>query len=545
MNSLTITQKLYLGFGAIIALMMLVTIIGIQKVNFIDETLREITDVNSLKQRYAINFRGSVHDRAIALRDVVLTQESTQIPTILDEIKRLEDFYATSAKPLAALFAEGKGIESKEREILQKINEIEKRTLPLVQEVIRLKLQGDQEHTQTLLMKEARPAFVEWLGAINEFIDHEESKNQKATPIAREIAGGFSWLMVWLSLSALVIGVLIAFFISRYLTRSIGGEPREVAHIVGEIAKGDLTFQSPPAPKESTLEAILRMQEQLKEVVGHIIHASLEMTRKIKDVAEASKSSEESTKRQEETSASLALGIQKLQSTIQEVAKLAKQTQENSARSVELSERGASAAQDTASNMERVTLGAKNSAAQIQTLDTHAQNIGGSASLIKEITDQTNLLALNAAIEAARAGESGRGFAVVADEIRKLAERTDTATQEITRMIGLIQSETKEAVLGMENIVKEIERSFGMANEAAEILHEISKQADDSFSKAKEVAQSSELQTQSASALSLEVALIADLSKESSGAMKRNIQAIEELSRISTDLERLAGHFKV
>lgn len=109
MNSLTITKKLYLGFGAIIALMMLVTIIGIQKVNFIDETLREITDVNSLKQRYAINFRGSVHDRAIAPRDVVLTQESTQIPTILDEIKRLEDFYATSAKPLAALFAKGEG----------------------------------------------------------------------------------------------------------------------------------------------------------------------------------------------------------------------------------------------------------------------------------------------------------------------------------------------------------------------------------------------------------------------------------------------------
>lgn len=99
-KNLSISKKLYSGFTLMIVIIVTITIIGIMKVNFINDTLNIIVEVNSVKQRYAINFRGSVHDRAIAIRDVVLAKDlnSSLFKKSLEDIKKLEVFYDDSAK---------------------------------------------------------------------------------------------------------------------------------------------------------------------------------------------------------------------------------------------------------------------------------------------------------------------------------------------------------------------------------------------------------------------------------------------------------------
>ena len=222
-KDITISKKLYTGFAFMLLIIILISSIGIIKVKFIDETLNEVVEVNSVKQRYAINFRGSVHDRAIAIRDLVLAQNSQDLlfEKSLEDIKRLEKFYIKSAKPLDKIFQEGLNVDSEEKIILSKIKNIEKSTLPLVDKIIKLKQEGDNQKAKDILLFEAKDNFTNWLKVINEFIDYQENKNQIATPKAREVASSFSYTMITILVIALFLGILIAYLISSQLIKSV------------------------------------------------------------------------------------------------------------------------------------------------------------------------------------------------------------------------------------------------------------------------------------------------------------------------------------
>ncbi len=120
-STMTIGKRLAFGFGLVLALMIALTGFGIQKVDFIERTLTEITDVNAVKQRYAINFRGSVHDRAISLRDVTLLESPADLTATLAEIDRLAAFYSEAAQALDSIFAADNTIPDEEKVLLGQV----------------------------------------------------------------------------------------------------------------------------------------------------------------------------------------------------------------------------------------------------------------------------------------------------------------------------------------------------------------------------------------------------------------------------------------
>jgi methyl-accepting chemotaxis protein len=541
-SKMTIGKRLALGFGVVLAMMVVLTVVGINKVNYIDDTLAEVTEVNAVKQRYAINFRGSVHDRAIALRDAVLIADEGQRRDVLAEIDRLAEFYAKSAGPLDEIIASG---TPDEQAILAEIKAVEAKTMPIVQRVLSERSAGNVVEAQAILLNEARPAFVAWLAAINKLIDVEEDKNQTATPNARAVASGFQQLMIVLCGLAILIGGSVAFFITRGLIRSLGGEPDEAANVITRIAGGDLSRSIPATHPDSMLAAVAEMQSRLKSIVAGIVSSSGELTQRAKVVASASEEARQAAQRQAESSSATVARIEEMTVSINEVSAIARQTEDNSAQTASLSEKGSEAVRVAATEIDRIAQTVTSSAEQIRQLQQRSQEIGGIAGVIREIADQTNLLALNAAIEAARAGETGRGFAVVADEVRKLAERTGSATSEIARMIEVIQNETQTAVNAMETAVPQVENGLALAREATSVLEQIHSQAIDSLAKVRDVSQAATRQVTAISDIAANVGDIARMSEETSVSMLNNASATVELEGIAETLRDNVSHFRV
>jgi len=194
LNNLSISKRVGLGFLVVVMCMIGLTTVGVTRVETISGHLETINDLNAVKQRYAINFRGSVHDRSIAVRDGVLATSPAELQTQADLITQLTQKYTDSAGPMDDLFAVADNAGAEEREALADIQAVEQQTLPLIEQIVTARTAGDLATAQQALL-EVKPLFVEWLRTINVLIDLEESMNQGLSADVRAVAASFLTLM--------------------------------------------------------------------------------------------------------------------------------------------------------------------------------------------------------------------------------------------------------------------------------------------------------------------------------------------------------------
>ena len=180
----------------------------------------------------------------------------------------------------------------------------------------------------------------------------------------------------------------------------------------------------------------------------------------------------------------------------------------------------------------------------MQELGKQAESIGGVMNVISDIADQTNLLALNAAIEAARAGEAGRGFAVVADEVRKLAEKTMTATQEVGASITAIQHSARANINEVSTAVENITDATSLANSSGEALTEIVNLAAANSAVVASIATAAEEQSATSEEINRAIDEINRIVAETTDGMVQSSSAVQDLSRMAQELRRVMDGLK-
>lgn len=172
-----------------------------------------------------------------------------------------------------------------------------------------------------------------------------------------------------------------------------------------------------------------------------------------------------------------------------------------------------------------------NAAQKVEQLGDRSQEIRQIASIIREIADQTNLLALNAAIEAARAGEQGRGFAVVADEVRKLAERTGAATNDISELIAGIHNETQLAVHSMRQGAEQVRHSVHLASTTEAALMRINAEMTATIAEVGDITEAAQVQQQALTELAASVESLAQQAEQNTASMLQTRASVEALRK--------------
>jgi methyl-accepting chemotaxis protein len=284
--------------------------------------------------------------------------------------------------------------------------------------------------------------------------------------------------------------------------------------------------------------------DNLQEVGRAVTEVAMQMAEAADDLA---RQMSEITQGMDDTASQthgLATAMEQMNATVLEVANNASQVAQASDQANQVAQTGGQQVRETVAETRDVSERAGKLAESLNDLSIKAENIGRVMSVINDIADQTNLLALNAAIEAARAGEAGRGFAVVADEVRKLAEKTMSATKEVDDAVSLIQASTREAVKEMEQTRNRVDQTSERASGAGETLGEIMNQFETIAQMVQGIAAASEEQSATSDEVNRGVSHINELAQNASQSIQDANQAIQQVSRMAMQLSELVERFK-
>ncbi len=284
-------------------------------------------------------------------------------------------------------------------------------------------------------------------------------------------------------------------------------------------------------------DGMLQAASQIDTVVERLTSASQELSAQVE---QAGRGAELQRERAGET----ATAMEEMNATVLEVAKNASRASESSDAARQMAENGATVVQKAIEAITQVQTQTVTLKENMGSLGKQAEEISKIMNVIEDIADQTNLLALNAAIEAARAGEAGRGFAVVADEVRKLAEKTMNATQEVSQAITAIQTGARKNIQNMEEAAQAVENATGLAGKSGEALSEIVKLVEAAADQVRSIATAAEEQSSASEEINRSIEEINRISSETTQVMSESSHAIQELAMQSNELQVLVEDLK-
>jgi methyl-accepting chemotaxis protein len=463
----------------------------------------------------------------------------------LNEAKMEESIKALVAKTDAVIASvkrfEGGALEPEERAVIAKVSE----TLVRYRKDIDMALDlasGDVKMGM-VAMQTADQRYQQTSGLLDQWVKLEASLAKRHAEQAQAEATRMSIMAG----AGMLVAVVVVVLASLWLARMIMQQVNEAKRIAEAIAAGDLTGEIKTGGQDELgqlLASLAAMQANLKQMILGIGSSADQVTTAAGQLASASREIAAGSDAQSEAASATAAAVEEVSVSIAQVSDHADEAREVAKQTAEVSQSGLARVNDASQEIRRIESSITEFSRDVNDLQQQAGDIGSIALLIKDIAEQTNLLALNAAIEAARAGEQGRGFAVVADEVRRLAERTAAATNDIKTKIESIQSKTESASQTMTGVNEQVARGVQVIGDLVAPLEQLSTGASRALGNLVELSGATREQSQASNQIAQNVEKIVHMIEENGAAVTQSTQASESLSQLAQQLLGMVRNFK-
>ena len=417
-----------------------------------------------------------------------------------------------------------------------------------------IKALGDntEEDIQASLFGKFKNHVFEWLQqveTVNKALSKLLDANLKAGLQARQDSNATERLATRFMSStygmAIVVSLLLAFFIVRSITGPLGRMRQAIVQVAGE---NDFTLHADVSGKDEAGQTASAFNGLLDKIRCSLLDVRSNAER-VADVANGAMSASdrvsEASTQQSESAAAMAAAIEQLTVSIAMIGNNMRDVLNRSVEAGSTANNGTEMIVRSKNEMDSIVGTVRDAEVIIDELGQQTKRISVVLKVIHDVADQTNLLALNAAIEAARAGEQGRGFAVVADEVRKLAERTQNSTVEINGTISAMETAANNAVRTMDRVMQQVVKGKDSSDQAAacmaaiqsgiarveEAIHEISSALNEQGSATQDISQ--------------QVEAVAHMSEENSHASGETARASHDLNALSSSLLAAVNQFRL
>src|SRR5271163_2528835 len=592
---MTIGKKLYLNFGAVLAMVVvlfLINLVVVQREHSAKAAASQALQMAATTDK----IRFQMMQNRLSLSNYLLSGDTREVERLNDGMRVLEDRLQTG---------ESLTTSEQQRTALDKVQATEQSwarefAAPLMDK--RKEVDSGNATVAELQIFYLQKDASSWVKNATEYLDMADLENTKVLEARRksdETAGTATFVIALIStLIALTLGVVIAYTTAKSITSSLNdlmriarqiadagdldheidihrtdeiGElartfskmvtyPREMASVSEAIAGGNLGVDVQPRSKNDTLgKAFARMIEGLRKLVRNGRDAAQQVASASNQVAGASDESAKislqtssaidevtstmhemsvnvqnmvkSTKVQASSVSETSASIDQMVASIQRVADTAKVLLDISNRSREEVHSGIATMEKATDGLNRINTTIQSSGEIIDVLGQRADDIGKIIEVIDDLAEQTNLLALNAAIEAARAGEHGLGFAVVADEVRKLAEKSAQSTKEISDLIQSIQKEARKAVENMNRSTGIVNEGLGLGQELNTALRKISNVVTEVYKFAQEIGAATNEQSHGSAQIARATTRLNEITQEINSSVEEQTSGAQAVVR--------------
>jgi methyl-accepting chemotaxis protein len=536
---LKISTRLTLGFTVMLLLMVVISGIAMTSFTKMNNKVDIITEDKWPKTVMLNEINDNINLAARALRNAIIVTDPTESKKELERVSKVRATVTDLVRKLEKTVASSEG-----KALLQDIKDHRAAYAVVQGEIISLIESGNKIEAGQFLVGKFRPLQKSYFDSVEKMIDFQAKELLKAGGDVEKTYKSAQQVMIILLVVSLFAAALVGLLITRSITVPLG----QAVNVNRLIADGNLSVAIVADRRDEIgqlNESAQKMVDNLRSVIGHISATSEQVASAAIQLYANAEQMATASEEVASQAGTIATAGEEMAATSADIAESCNKAAQGSHQANGVATEGAAVVRKTVDVMSRIAAKVTTSAQTVELLGSRSDQIGEIVGTIEDIADQTNLLALNAAIEAARAGEQGRGFAVVADEVRALAERTTRATREIGEMIKTIQTETKGAVVTMEEGVHEVENGTAEAAKSGSALQEILDQINAVTMQVSQIATAAEEQTATTSEISNNIQQMSQVVQQTARGAQDSSDAAKGLTRLAGDLKEMVGKFRL